>query len=56
VLRAAIGGPCRFPLRARLNTPHHLTVLNRPSSRVRICGGPRRGFRVPVTKPIAIWR
>jgi hypothetical protein len=26
-----------------LNTPHHLTVFNRPSSRVRACGGQRSG-------------
>jgi hypothetical protein len=28
-----------------LNTPHHLTVFSRPSSRVTICGGQRKGFQ-----------
>jgi hypothetical protein len=30
------------------NTPRHLTVFNRPPSRVRFLGGKRRGFKVPV--------
>jgi hypothetical protein len=29
-----------------LNIPRHLTVFNCPSSRVRICEGQRRGFKV----------
>jgi hypothetical protein len=30
------------------NIPHHLTVFNRPSARVRFLGGKRRSFKVPV--------
>jgi hypothetical protein len=49
-LRAGSGGLCRFPLRPRLKHSSPFTVLNCPSSRVRIPRGQRSGFKVPATK------
>jgi hypothetical protein len=54
-VRSPSVGPC--PRYGRgLNTPHYLTVFGRPVSRVRICGGQRRCFKVPATKLMAMRR